>query len=82
MAECVASGAYPMVNQYLGADSIYPKDVLCKTPGEMVEKTIWWGNLSDDRKKLLRQDSRVLMQKYDCRKATKNMREFIEEIVQ
>lgn len=79
MAECAASGAYPLINYYLGADEIYPKEHLCKTPSEMVEKTIAWGNLSTEEKLEERKKIRKHIEQYDCRKAAENMRLFIEK---
>ena len=80
MGEVVASGGRPFVNNYLGATQIYPAEVLCNTPNEMVQKTIAWGNLSVEEKLNLRKENRKLMEPFDCRKATKNMRVFIEKI--
>jgi glycosyltransferase involved in cell wall biosynthesis len=81
MAECVSRGATPFVNHYLGAEKIYPEEYLCKTSNQMIQKTIEWGNLPVEEKVKLRQESSKLMENYDCRKAAKNIREFIEEIV-
>jgi hypothetical protein len=81
--ECVASGAFPLVNYYMGAQTIYPKKYLCKTPGEMVDKTIEWGNLSEEEKTKQRARNRRLVEpKFDERKCVKAMRLFIEEIAQ
>ncbi|GAG77649.1 unnamed protein product, partial [marine sediment metagenome] len=80
MAEACAGGAYPLINQYLGADKLYPKKYLCKTPGEMVRKTIEWGNLSQLDKRRERIVIRKHIEKYDARVAAKNIRLFLEQV--
>jgi hypothetical protein len=80
MAEVCAGGGYPFINWYLGADKVYPKKYLCKTPGEMVKKTIEWGNLSPEEKIQERKNIRKHIEKYDAREAAKNIRIFLEEI--
>lgn len=80
MAEACAGGAYPVINQYLGADKLYPKKYLCKTPGEMVRKTIEWGNLSNEEKVQERKIIRSHIEQYDAREAAKNIRMFLEEV--
>lgn len=82
MAEVAASGGYPLINWYLGADKIYPKKYLCKTPGEMVRKTIEWGNLSpEDRIKERGIITRHISQ-YDALKAAVNIRAFVEDVAE
>ena len=78
--EVAASGGYPFVNHYAGAEKVYPKKYLCKTSGEMVRKTIEWGNLSQEEKVKERHLIRKHIEKFDARKAAKEIRLFIEEI--
>ena len=80
LAEVCAGGGYPFINYFLGADKIYPKKYLCKTPGEMVRKTIEWGNLSPEEKIQERKNIRKHIEQYDARAAAKNIRIFLEEI--
>ena len=82
MAEVCASGGYPLVNWYLGADKVYPRKYLCKTSGEMVRKTIEWGNLSKEEKVKERGIIRKHIEQYDARKAAKAIRLFIEEVAE
>lgn len=82
MAEVCASGGYPLVNHYAGAEKVYPKKYLCKTSGEMVKKTIEWGNLSLEEKIKERETIRKHIEQYDGRKAAKDIRIFIEEVAQ
>jgi len=81
MAEVCACGGYPLINNYLGADKVYPKKYLCKTPYEMIQKTIEWGNLSPDEKIRERQIIRKHIEQFDVKKASKEIRLFIEEVV-
>ena len=80
MAEACAGGAYPLINYYLGADKVYPKKYLCKTPFEMIQKTIEWGNASTEEKLQERKVIRKHIEKYDVREAAKNIRIFLEEV--
>jgi len=80
MAEVCAGGGYPLINHYLGADKVYPKKYLCKTPGEMVKKTIDWGNLSQLEKKRERIIIRKHIEKYNVLEAAKNIRLFLEDV--
>ncbi len=80
MAEVCASGGYPLVNNYLGADKIYPRKYLCRTPGEMVRKTIAWGNLEIEQKIQERTNIRKHIEQYSARAAAKNIRIFLEGI--
>ena len=80
MAEVCAGGGYPLINHYLGADKIYPKKYLCKTPFEMIQKTIEWGNASTEEKLQERKVIRKHIEKYDVREAAKNIRHFLEEV--
>lgn len=80
MAEVCASGGYPLVNNYLGADRIYPRKYLCRTPGEMVRKTIAWGNLEIEQKIQERANIRKHIEQYSARAAAKNIRIFLEGI--
>lgn len=80
MAEVCAGGGYPLINNYLGASKVYPKKYLCKTGGEMVRKTIEWGNLSQLDKKRERIIIRKHIEQYDIREGAKTIRIFLEEI--
>jgi hypothetical protein len=79
MAEAAASGLYPMVNSYLGADKIYPEANLCKTPGEFVDNTIEWGMLDESYKIELGKKARANILRFDSKKAAEKIRLFLEE---
>jgi len=81
MAEASASGAYPLLNHFYGAEHLYPQANLCRSPGELVDKTIQWGKLSNDEKLHSRQDIREYVKQYDQRETAKKIRELCEEIV-
>lgn len=80
MAEACASGAYPLLNHFYGAEHLYPKANLCRTPRELVDKTIQWGALSNEEKCSLRQAMRTHVSQYDQRETAKMIRQLIEEI--
>jgi len=82
MAEVCASGGYPLINNYLGADKAYPKKYLCKTPYEMIQKTIEWGNLSLEEKIKERYAIRKHIEQFDAKKNAKKIRLFMEEVVE
>jgi cytochrome c-type biogenesis protein CcmE len=46
----------------------------------MVRKTIYWGNLSNEKKLEGRKVIRAHIEKYDVREAAKNIRLFLEEV--
>lgn len=82
MAEVCACGGYPLVNDYLGADKVYPEKYRCKTPYEMIQKTIEWGNLGSEEKAKERHAIRKHMEQYDAKQAAKEIRVFIEDVVE
>jgi len=82
MAEVCASGGYPLVNNYLGVSKMYPGKYVCKTPYEMIQKTIEWGNMSQDDKVKERHTIRKYMEQFDAKQSAREIRLFIEEIVE
>lgn len=82
MAEVCASGGYPLLNDYLGADKMYPEKYRCKTPYEMIQKTIEWGNMSQGDKIKERRIIRKYIEQFDAKQTAREIRFFIEEIVE
>lgn len=80
MAEACASGAYLLSNHFYGAECLYPKANLCRSPRELVNKTIQWGRLSIDKKRAHSQAMRGHVAMYDQRETAKMIRQLIEEI--
>lgn len=78
MAEACASGAYPFLNHFYGAERLYPQANLCRSPGELVNKTIQWGRLSDDEKLHSRRLMRKHVEQYDQLETAKKIRSLIE----
>jgi len=78
MNEACASGAYPLINHFYGAERLYPEANLCKSPRELVDKTIQWGRLSDDEKSHSRQLARKHVEQYDQLETAKKIRSLIE----
>lgn len=81
MAEAAASGAWPIINWFLGAELIYPEEHLCKTPGEIIEKTMAWGKLAKEEKLEYRRKIRTHTEQWDQRKTAKRIRELCEEVL-
>ena len=78
MAEACASGAYPLLNHFYGAECLYPQANLCRSPGELVDKTIQWGRLSDNEKLRSRLLMRKHVEQYDQLETAKKIRRLIE----
>lgn len=82
MAEACASGAYPLLNKFYGAERLYPQANLCRSPGELVDKTIQWGKLSNDEKIHSRLPMRKHVEQYDQLETAKKIRNLIETITE
>ena len=82
MAEACASGAHPLLNYFYGAERLYPQVNLCRSPGELVDKTIQWGKLSDDEKIHSRLSMRKHVEQYDQLETAKKIRNLIETITE
>ena len=80
MAEACASGAYPLLNHFYAAELLYPQANLCRSPGELVDKTIQWGKLPDTEKLHSRQIIRKHVEQYDQRETAKKIRLLCEEV--
>lgn len=80
IGEAAACGAWPLMNRFYGAETIYPEENICWTPSEMVEKTISWGSLSDEEKKEKRLDIRAWISQYDRHTVAREIRELCEEV--
>jgi glycosyltransferase involved in cell wall biosynthesis len=78
MAEACASGTYPLLNHFYGAERLYPQANLCRSPGELVDKTIRWGRLSNDEKLHARRLIRKHVEQYDQLETAKKVRNLIE----
>jgi len=78
MAEACASGAYPLLNHFYGAERLYPQANLCRSPGELVDKTIQWGRLSDDEKLHFKRIMRKHVEQYDQLETAEKVRGLIE----
>jgi len=82
IGEAAASGSWPLMNHFYGAETIYPEENLCWTPIDMVEKTIEWGNLSDDEKIQRRHDIRAWMEQYNKKETARDIRLLCEEVLE
>lgn len=80
MGEAAASGVWPISNWFYGAERIYPAENLCKTPGDVIDKTIAWGQLEKDAKRLQGMTMRKWMEQFDRHKTAVEIRELCEEV--
>lgn len=81
LGEACASGVYPVINWWAGAELIYPEKYLCRSPSEIVEHTVEWGNLSKEEKKVRRDEVRLHIEEYDAQETAILIRELIEDMV-
>lgn len=84
LAEACATGCYPLINNFIGANTMYPDAYLCNSPMVMVQKTIDWGNLNNETK----MKERNIIQKhitssfFDARESARQISTFIETVVE
>lgn len=81
MGEAAASGVYPLSNWFYGAELLYPERNLCKSPSEQIQKTIEWGQLPLEEKKLRKVASRSLVEAWDRKQVAVEIRKLCEEVV-
>jgi len=82
IGEAAACGVWPLMNHFYGAETIYSEENICLTPTEMVEKTIAWGNLSDEEKIAGRRSIRKHIEQYDRHGTARDIRELCEEVLE
>lgn len=82
LGESCASGVYPVVNRFYGAELLYPEKYLCKTLSEVVEKTIQWGNLTPEEKIGMRKEVRQHIEIFDRHEVAVEIRELCEEVLE
>jgi len=81
IGEAAASGVWPLMNWFYGAELLYPEENICKSPIELMEKTIKWGNLLATEKLSKRKEIRQFIEQYDRDEVAKEIRELCEAIV-
>jgi len=82
LGEGMASGVMPVINKFYGAEVLYPDEFLCNSPHEILEKTIEFGNLSEEERQYLRKEVRTHIEKFDRHKTAVEIRELCEEVYQ
>lgn len=82
LAEAALSGVYPLVNDYFGAETIYSDQFRFKTTGELVQKTILWGERDEATKKSGQVTARNQLLNFDSGKAAVDIRLFLEAVAQ
>lgn len=81
VAEAAASGVYPLMNRFAGAELLYPEKYICDWPSQLVEKTIAWGNLSLEEKLAEKKKARKHTKQWDAKKTVIRMRELVETML-
>ena len=79
IGEACASGVYPIMNHFYGAETIYPDQYLVQSPLGLVEKTIAWGNMTEEEKLNAKHAVRHHIEQYDRHKVAREIRELCEE---
>ena len=82
LGEGMASGVVPVMNKFYGAELLYPDEFLCSSPHEILEKTIEFGNLSEEERQNLRREVRAHIEKFDRHKTAVDIRTLCEEVYQ
>jgi len=80
VGEGSAAGVWPLINRFYGAELLYPLQNICKSPIELLEKTIEWGDLSDEVKIAIRGDMRKHIEQYSRQETARNIRLLCEEV--
>jgi len=82
LGEAMASGVFPIINHFYGAELLYDAHYLVKSPSELVVSTMIWGHSSDETKAKCRLDAREAIMGYDRHKVAVEIRELCEEVLE
>ena len=75
----MATGVYPLVHNWLSADTLYPENCLFITQTELVERTLEWSKLSGREKAGLSMAMRrYAVENFDEEEVAEKIREIIE----
>ena len=77
--EAMATGIYPFINCWLGADKTYPEKYIFKSPIQFQNKFKAWIK-ADNKLKLSKEASRFIHETYDATKQAALVRKEIERI--
>jgi len=77
----MASGVFPVINRFYGAELLYDAHYLVKSPSELVVSTMIWGHSSNESKEKGRLDAREAVMGYDRHKVAVEIRELCEEVL-
>jgi hypothetical protein len=80
VGEAAASGVWPFINNFYGAELLYPEENICRSPIELMEKTIAWGKLTEDEKIAKSRGIRKHVEQYDRHETARLVRELCEEM--
>lgn len=80
LGEGMASGVVPIMNHFYGADLIHPKKFICRSPTDILTKTLMFGDLPEEERQELRREARAHIEQYDRYKVAVEIRELCEEV--
>jgi glycosyltransferase involved in cell wall biosynthesis len=80
--EAMASGCYPLVHHWRGAEELVPEENLFYTSQELISKILKYSETPDVDKKLIRNRIRsIACEKFDINNTTVKVRKLLEEVV-
>jgi len=81
VGEASASGVWPLINHFYGAELIYDSANICRSPIQLMKRTIGWGGMDDEAKINSMRYIRKHVEQYDRHKVAREIRQLCEEIV-
>jgi glycosyltransferase involved in cell wall biosynthesis len=78
--EAMASGCYPLVHRWRGADELVPEEYLYFTNQDLISKILKYRDMPEDEKKLARQQIRAIAcEKFDIKQTKAKIQAVIEK---
>lgn len=78
--EAMASGCYPLVHRWRGADELVPEDNLYFTSQDLISKILQYSEMPDTEKKLKKEQIRqIACEKFDIEQTKARIRQLIEQ---
>jgi len=82
LAEAMATGCVPIINSWLGAEKLYPKNAIFKTFSEFKKKVLKWSKLSpEEKKKQAKRAHNFISARYNKDVLTKKLIAEVEKLV-
>jgi hypothetical protein len=81
VGEASASGVWPFINRFYGAELIYPPSNITRSPIQLMNRTLGWGSMPDDAKIRSRKIIREHIEQYSRHETARNIRLLCEEVL-